>query len=599
MTRSRNGSRTNRTLLKCPTGIKGLDEIIQGGLPQGRPTLVCGGAGSGKTLFSIEFLARGASVYDEPGVYMAFEETAQELSQNVASLGIGLDDLIARKKVVVDYVHVDRSEIEETGEYDLEGLFVRLGHAIDTIGAKRVVLDTIETLFTGFSNTMILRSELRRLFRWLKTKGVTAIITGERGEGTLTRHGLEEYVSDCVILLDHRVQNQIATRYLRIVKYRGSSHGNDEYPFLIDEQGIWVMPITSLGLTHPASQARISAGIPRLDMMLGGQGYFRGASVLVSGTAGTGKTSLAAHLVDAACRRGERCLYFAFEESVSQIVRNMGSIGIDLAPWIKKDLLRFHAVRPTIYGAEMHLLTMQKLVEEFKPGVVVVDPISNMISIASLSEIKSLLTRLIDFIKMHQVTALFTSLTGGGDDEVQTEVGVSSLMDTWLLLRNIESNGERNRGLYVLKSRGMAHSRQIREFRLTDHGVELVDVYAGPAGVLTGSARQAQEAHEQAEAVERQQDIERKQRELERTRRAMEAQVEALRAEYAARKEEMQRIIGQADLREQVLDQDRQSMARSRGEDPATQPAGHRKRQAQEDQDADSEQIPSKINAQE
>ena len=379
-------------------------------------------------------------------------------------MGYDLKDLADRKKMVVDYVHIERSEIEETGEYDLEGLFVRLGYAIDSIGAKRVVLDTIESIFAGLPNPSILRAELRRLFRWLKDKGVTAIVTGERGDGTLTRQGLEEYVSDCVILLDHRTREQISTRRLQIIKYRGSTHGTNEYPFLIDEQGISVLPITSLGLEHKASSERVSSGVPRLDTMLGGKGYFRGTSVLVSGTAGTGKSSLAAHFVDAACRRGERCVYFATEESPDLIVRNMRSIGIDLGPWVKKGLLRFDATRPTFHGLEMHLLRMHKLVGETHARVVVVDPITSYISLGDTLEVKSMLTRLIDFFKANQITAFFTSLTEGGSALEQSEVGISSLMDTWILLRHIEINGERNRGIWVLKSRGMAHSNQIREF---------------------------------------------------------------------------------------------------------------------------------------
>ena len=379
---------------KSPTGIKGLDEITNGGLPKGRPTLVCGAAGCGKTLFAMEFLVRGATQYNEPGVFMSFEETAEELTKNVASLGFDLNRLAASKRLLIDYVRVERSEIEETGEYDLDGLFIRLEHAIDSIGAKRVVLDTVESLFAGLPNPLILRAELRRLFRWLKDKGMTAIITGEKGDNTFTRHGLEEYVSDCVIFLDHRVTDQLSTRRMRIVKYRGSTHGTNEYPFLIEEKGISVLPITSIGLNHPVSTQRISTGIPRLDTMLGGKGYFRGSSILLSGTAGTGKTSAAASFIDAACRRGERCIFFAFEESSAQIIRNMRSVGIDLEPWVTKGLLKFHAERPSVYGLETHLLTMHKAINEFKPAVVVVDPITNLISAGNPLDVKSMLTRL-------------------------------------------------------------------------------------------------------------------------------------------------------------------------------------------------------------
>ncbi len=457
---------------KSRTGIKGLDEITGGGLPAGRPTLVCGGAGCGKTLLALEFLVRGATLYDEPGVFMAFEETADELTSNVASLGFDLGDLIARRKLHVDYVHIERSEIEETGEFDLDGLFVRLGHAVDSIGAKRVALDTLETLFASLSNEMILRAELRRLFRWLKDKGMTAIITAERGNNSLTRHGIEEYVSDCVILLDHRVTEQISTRRLRVVKYRGSLHGTNDYPFLIDEQGIVVLPITSIGLTNEASDERISSGIPLLDAMLGAKGFYRGSSILVSGTAGTGKTSVAAHFVNAACQRGERCLYFSFEESMSQVVRNMRSIGIDFQRWIKYGLLKFHAVRPSEYGLERHLLTMHKLVDEFKLSVVVVDPITNLTLTGSLGDVQAALMRLIDLLKTEPLTSLFTSLSHVSTGLEQTVVGMSSLMDTWIVLQDIESGGGRTRGICVLKSRGMAHSNQVQEFRFTDRGLQ-------------------------------------------------------------------------------------------------------------------------------
>ena len=477
-------------LAKSPTGIEGLDEITFGGLPRGRTTLICGSAGCGKTLLSLEFLIRGALQYNEPGVFMAFEETAEELTKNVASLGFDLDDLIKREKLVIDYVHLERSEIEETGEYDLEGLFLRLEHAIHSIGAKRVVIDTVEAIFSSFSNVFVLRAELRRLFRWLKDKGVTAIITAERGNETLTRHGLEEYVSDCVILLDHRVIEQISTRRMRIVKYRGSVHGTNEYPFLIDNEGFSVLPMTSVSLDHAVTDRRISTGVARLDTMLGGRGYYRGSSVLVSGTAGTGKSSLCAHFVDAACRRRERCLYVASEESPQQIIRNARSIGIDLRPWVQKGSLIFHAIRPSFYSLEMHLAVLHRMIKQFKPRVFIMDPVTNFISEGNQLEVKAMLTRLIDFLKLNQITAMFTSLTSGANSTLeQTNIGISSLMDTWLLLRDTEINGERNRTLYVLKSRGMAHSNQIREFLLTSHGIELVDVYLGPEGVLTGTAR--------------------------------------------------------------------------------------------------------------
>lgn len=532
--------------------------------------MICGSAGCGKTLLSMEFLVHGATRYDEPGVFMAFEETEEDLRKNVASLGYDLEDLSNRKKLLVDYVHIERSEIEETGEYDLEGLFIRLGYAIDSIGAKRVVLDTIESIFSGLPNPTILRAELRRLFRWLKDKGVTAIVTGERGGGTLTRHGLEEYVSDCVILLDHRVREQISTRRLQIIKYRGSTHGTNEYPFLIDEGGISVLPITSVGLDHKASSERVSSGVDRLDTMLGGKGYYRGTSILVSGTAGTGKSSLAAHFIDAACRRGERCLYCATEESPDLIARNMRSIGIDFVPWLKRGLLRFDATRPTFYGLEMHLLRMHKLVTETQARVVVVDPITSYTSLGDLLEVKSMLNRLIDFFKSRQVTALFTSLTEGGSALEQSEVGISSLMDTWILLRPIESNGERNRGIWILKSRGMAHSNQIREFLITDHGIDLADVYLGAGGVLTGTARAVQEAKEKAEALLREHEIKRKQRDMERRSKALEARMAALRTQFEIEKEELEKEIKEQKRREGVLNEDRAGMAVRRKADASS-----------------------------
>lgn len=461
---------------KAPTGIPGMDEITGGGLPKGRPTLVAGSAGCGKTLFAIEFLVKGATQYNEPGVFVAFEENAEELAQNVASLGFDLKKLGKEKKLVIDHVRVERSEIEETGDYDLEGLFIRLGHAIDSIGARRVVLDTIEVLFSALTNQGILRAELQRLFRWLKDKGVSAIITAERGEGAITRFGLEEYVADCVILLDHRVTEQISTRRLRIVKYRGTLHGTNEYPFLIGKHGISVLPITSLGLEHKASTERISTGVKELDEMLGGKGFYRGSSILLSGGAGTGKTTLAAAFVEAACRRGERCLYFAFEESTDQILRNMRSVGIDLAPYIKKGLLQFQVARPSQYGLEMHLVSMYDRIKEFKPGVVVVDPITDFVTIGNAGEIKAVVTRIIDFLKSNNITGLFVSVVSGGEAAEQSVVGISSLIDAWISLRNLESNGERQRGLYVLKSRGMAHSNQIRSFELTDHGIKIGEV---------------------------------------------------------------------------------------------------------------------------
>lgn len=562
-------ARPTASLKKALTGIQGLDELTGGGLPKGRPTLLCGSAGCGKTLLAMEFLVRGALDSDEPGVFMAFEENTGELATNFASLGHDLAALVAQKKLVLDFVHVERSEIEETGEYDLEGLFVRLGHAIERIGAKRVVLDTIEALFSGLGNTAVLRAELRRLFRWLKERGVTAIITGERGEASLTRYGLEEYVADCVILLDHRVEGQMATRRLRIVKYRGSTHGTSEYPFLIDEGGISILPITSMGLVHEAGTERVSSGVPRLDAMMGGKGYYRGSSVLVSGTAGSGKTSLAAHFAGAATSRGERCLWFAYAESSSQIIRNMRSIGIDLAPAVRRGTLRIHAEPSSNCGLEMHLVTIHKWVRQFSPRVVVIDPITDFVALGSAGEIQAMLTRVVDFFKRQQVTALFTSLTGSGALHESTEVGVSSMIDSWLLLRDVDNGAERNRVLHLVKSRGMAHSNQVREFLLTDHGVELRDVYVGPSGLLlAGGAREALEAQERAQAMLRGQETESKRRNLERKRQALEAQVAVLQAEFEVEQAETAKAIGQDQARAGVLAGDRVQMARQRQSDP-------------------------------
>jgi circadian clock protein KaiC len=562
--------RDTQTLPKAPTGIDGLDQITLGGLPKGRPTLVCGSAGCGKTLLAMEFLIRGATQYGEPGAFIAFEETAEELAQNVRSLGFDLDKLVAENKIAVDHIHVERAEMEENGEYDLEGLFLRLGLAIDSVGAKRIVLDTIETLFGGFDNHGLLRSELRRLFRFLKDRGVTAVITGERGDGQLTRQGLEEYVSDCVIFLDHRVIDQISTRRLRIVKYRGTTHGTNEYPFLIDEDGFSVLPLSSLGLDHKVSSERISSGIPRLDGMLGGKGFYRGSSILVSGTAGTGKTSLSAQFAEETCRRGERCLYLAFEESPSQLMRNMKSIGVDLEPYAKKGLLKLHASRPTLHGLEMHLVQIHKMVEEFEPSVVIVDPISNFISAGSAQDALTMLLRLTDYLKSRQATAMFTHLSSGGLAGAaleNTDLGVSSIIDTWILLRDIELGGERNKGLYILKSRGMKHSNQIREYLLTPEGIQLEDVYVGPEGVLTGSMRAAQEARENAALVERGEEMARKQRELERRRATLDAQIAGLRAEFKAAEEEAALLAKENQVRERVLNENRGASAKRRGAD--------------------------------
>jgi circadian clock protein KaiC len=564
-----------RALQKAPTGILGLDEVTGGGLPARRPTLVSGGAGSGKTLFALEFLVRGATQYDEPGVFMSFEETIPDLAINAASLGFDLNRLVAEKKLFLDHVSISRSEISETGEFDLEGLFIRIADAVKRVGALRVVLDTIEALFAELPNPGILRSEIRRLFGWLKQQGLTTVITAERDRpDKLTRHGIEEFVSDCVMVLDHRIRDEISTRRLRIVKYRGSTHGTNEYPFLIDEHGISVLPISSLGLDHAAPADRVSTGIERLDGMMGGKGYYRGSSILMSGTSGTGKTSVSAHFVDAACRRGERCLYFAFEESPQQIVRNMRSIGIDLEPWLRKGLLEFRAARPTYGGIEEVLLVSHKHITRFRPAIVVVDPITNLLTVSTLGEVRSMLTRLVDFLKTRQITSVFNSLTAPGGSLEASEADISSLMDTWLLLKSIEVGGERNRALYVLKSRGMEHSNQIREFLLTNHGLRMLDVYLGPEGVLTGSARMTQEGRERAAGTSRRQEREGRKRELSRKAQIFEARMAMLRAEFEMDEETIQQSISESTLLDKELLQDRGQMVRSREADASADSNG-------------------------
>jgi circadian clock protein KaiC len=560
-------------LRKLPTGIQGFDEITMGGLPEGRISLITGGPGSGKTLFSAEFVVHGAMDYGEPGLFVTFEETVEELEKNVITLGFDLHDLANHRKIVLDHIPIERSEIQETGDYDLEGLFVRLGYLIDSIGAKRVVLDTLESLFSGFSNEMILRSELRRLFRWLKVKGVTTIVTAEKGAGTLTRHGLEEYVSDCVITLDHLIHDNIATRRLRVVKYRGSQHGTNEYPFMIGDEGISVLPITSLGLKYEVSTERISTGLSKLDDMLGGKGLHKGSSVLVSGTAGTGKSSFVANFAESVAARGDRCLYLAFEESENQIVRNMSSIGLDLNKWIKRGLLQFHNVRPTLYGLEMHLVKIHDLVIRAKPQAVIFDPISNLVSVGTSTEVKSMLTRLIDYLKMMNITTYFTNLIVSAELLEATEVGVSSLMDTWIVLRAAEFGGECNRQVHIVKSRGMSHSNQLREFQITDNGIHLLDVYKGRGSVLTGSARAMQEAHDESEGLNKRQHDERRIRDTERNRKILEAQIAALQAQLAGETEELRQYADQEQLRERE-----RLVTPSQSE--AGKPAGARKKPA-------------------
>jgi len=539
---------------KTPTGVDGLDEITDGGFPQGRPTLICGGAGCGKTLLSMQFLIKGITEHNEPGVFMSFEEPSDDLTLNVKSLGFDLEQLKKDKKLVVDHVRVERSEIEEAGEYDLDGLFIRLGHAIDSIKATRVVLDTIESLFAGLDNQAILRAELRRLFHWLKTKGVTAIITGERGEATLTRQGLEEYVSDCVIVLDHRVIEQVSTRRLRIVKYRGSTHGTNEYPFLIDEDGISVLPITSLKLDNEVSSDIISTGVPGLNEMFHGGGFYRGSNILVSGTAGTAKTTVGCYFANEQCEKNEKTIYFAFEESPHQLVRNMKSIGVDLEKHITKGILQIHSSRPSLNGLELHLLTLRKLIKEFEPTTIIIDPISNLISVGSEHEVRSMLVRLIDMLKANNITAMFTSLNKQTDNfrPDLAEESVSSLVDTWITVRDMEGVGERNRGVFIIKARGMGHSNQVREFVITSKGIELLDVELGPQGILTGAARQSYQFKKNMSDIKLQNEISRKDREIERKRKVLEANIEALRTEFESAEEELSILKATEELQEKL-----------------------------------------------
>ncbi|MET0839859.1 MAG: circadian clock protein KaiC [Marmoricola sp.] len=541
--RSTNDERRVLTgLEKVPTGIQGFDEITNGGLPRGRPTLVTGAAGSGKTLFGIEFLVRGARDYGEPGVLIAFEEGQGDLVTNVASLGFDLEQLERDGMLAIDAFRIDPAEIIETGDFDLEGLFIRLAMAVESVGAKRVVLDTIEVLFSALPNEGIIRGELGRLFRWLKDRGLTVVITGERGNvGNLTRFGIEEYVSDCVVSLDHRVQDEISTRRMRVVKYRGSLHGTNEYPFLITERGIVVVPITSVGLTYEASSERVSSGIPRLDEMLAG-GVFRGSSVMISGTAGTGKTSIGAVMASASCERGEKALFFSFEESPAQLVRNMRSIGIDLQRWIDEDLLQVKAVRPTAFGFEEHLSVLHQLLDEHEPQLGVLHAVASHTHARAPGDTTSAISRELDLLKGRGITTVMTTLTHGQSQE-SSEVDVSALVDSWLLLRNPESNGERNRLLFVIKSRGSAHSNQVREFVLTDEGAELVDVYIGPNGVLTGSERVEQISWERLAQATRADETERRRQELAQRTSALQAQVAALQAQLTAESAEFERFI--------------------------------------------------------
>ncbi len=553
-------------ILKARTGISGFDDLTLGGLPKGRPTLVCGSAGCGKTLFASTFLINGAREEGEPGIFVTFEERPVDIIDNVASLGFGLDELIRDKKIHIEHVAIDPAELAEVGDYDLEALFLRLELAISEIGAKRIVLDTIESLFSAFQNPAILRAEIRRLFDWLKENGLTAVITGERGDGSLTRQGLEEYVSDCVILLDHPVHNQVSTRRLRIVKYRGTAHGTNEYPFLIGEDGFSVLPVSSLGLAHQVYEERISTGIPDLDAMLSGGGFHRGSSILLSGVAGSGKSSIAASFCDASCRRGEKALYFSFEESAQQTVRNMRSIGMDLQPHIDAGLLRCEATRPTFYSLEMHLAMMLREIERFKPSLVVLDPISAFMDTGEELEVQSMLLRMIDFLKTHGITGVFTHLAHV-QGEAKTDAGLSSLMDAWILLLNREANGEFNRELYLLKARGMAHSNQVREFSMSDTGIRLIEPYLGEDGALTGSARRFAEARTRRDEIVRAADAARLQEKIEQRRLRTQAQIDALQADFRADEIELKSLIDQEDAYLKQAKEDRAEMAAGRQSD--------------------------------
>lgn len=555
-------------ITKSATGIDGFDDLTLGGLPTGRPTLVCGSAGCGKTLFASTFLFNGAKIYDEPGVFVTFEERPVDIIANVDSLGFDLQTLIDQSKIHIEHIAIDPSEVAEIGDYDLEALFLRLEFAVDQIGAKRIVLDTIESLFSAFSNPAILRAEIRRLFDWLKQKGLTAVITGERGDGTLTRQGLEEYVSDCVILLDHRVDNQISTRRLRIVKYRGTAHGTNEYPFLIDEDGFSVLPVSSLGLGHKVFEDRISTGVPDLDAMLTGGGFYRGSSILLTGVAGSGKSSLACMMADAACQRGERALYLSFEESEAQTVRNMKSIGTDLGKWLKSGQMRYIAARPTFYSLEMHLAIMLREINRFKPQLVVLDPISAFTDSADIAEVQAMLLRIVDYLKSNGITAVFTHLASV--EQAQTDAGLSSIMDGWVLLLNREANGEFNRELYLLKARGISHSNQVREFVMSDSGIHLLEPYLGEDGALTGSARRNAEARARRAETERQAEVTRVQDEVTQRRRRALAQIETLNADIEADEAELKRLVTAEETYQQLSRESAAALARGRGLDLST-----------------------------
>jgi circadian clock protein KaiC len=558
--------RRKGSLDKAASGLEGLDEITLGGLPRGRPTLVYGGPGCGKTLFGIQFLARGAAQHHEPGVFLAFEESIDDVKQNAQALGYDFRALIDQKLLALEHAVIDPAREIGHGEYDLDALFMRLARAVDSLSAKRLVLDSPEVLIRQDADKAAIKESSERLFRWLRNRGVTSIVTAAEGNGG-SRHGFEEYIADCVVRLDHRLDQQVSTRTLRVIKYRGSAHGTNEYPFLIDQSGIRVLPVTSIGLNHQVSTERVSTGVSRLDTMLGGAGFFRGTTVMLSGTPGSGKSSLAAHYTDAACRRGERVLAFTYEESPRQITRNMKSIGLDLERWESQGLLRFIAARPSMYGLEMHLAIMLGAIAEFDPQSVIIDPISNLVRAGREREAQTMVVRLIDALKTRGITTILTHPTSGLPSADHTDLAISSIIDTWMFVQNLQNGGERNRALYILKSRGMAHSSQIREFVITGEGIELIDVYTGPDGVLTGTARASREAQDKAATRGRQQEIEREKRRIGRRRKAVEAQIAALEAELEAEELDSSRLIEHAEAREGQLSQDREEIARRRSAD--------------------------------
>lgn len=486
---------------KAPTGVRGFDVITGGGVPRGRATLVTGASGTGKTLFGVEFLVRGAVEHGEPGVLISFEETADDIAANVAGLGFDIPALRAQGLLAVDAFVSDGTQEVTAGPFDLDGLFLRLDAAVASVGARRLVIDTIESLFGRLHDEVALRGELVRLFHWIKARGLTAVITGEQGQGgRLTRFGIEEYVSDCVIVLDTRLHDDVSTRRLRVAKYRGSTHGTNQYPFVITERGFAVLPLTAMGLTYDAPDDRISSGVPALDEMLGG-GILRASTVLVSGSAGTGKTTIAAQAVEAACERGERALFVTFEESPAQLMRNMRSVGIDLQRWIDAGRLRIEAERSTAMGLEEHLVALDRYIEEAQPTVVALDALGSLGRVGTGTAVTATVARQVDAMKSRGITSVLTVLAGEGEGEAAS-LAVSSLTDTWLLLRNVERDGERNRLLFVIKSRGTAHSNKVREFLLTESGAQLVDVFVDDDGeVLTGSRRERAIAEAQTDRV--------------------------------------------------------------------------------------------------